>query len=434
MSLYFETNLGKMFLGNSLDILKAIPKNSIDTVITDPPYGLSSHNEKIIREIMLKWLQGEEDYIPVKKKGFMGKTWDSFVPPPALWREVYQVMKPGATILVFAGSRTYDLMTLSLRLAGFEIKDTLMWLYGSGFPKAQDISKMIDKKLNAKRKVVSTYTTHDITKNGYNSKKGTIEIKETIPATSEAVQWNGWKTHGLKPAYEPIIMAMKPNENGYVENALKWNVSGLNIKDTRIGTAILDSCVSGKNALMGGLRGGDNTSSGYLTKERQGRFPTNILLDKEVAEMLDKQSGILKSGKMKQHIEGGLFNVYGKQYPREVETIGDEGGASRFYKKINYSEEDLRFFYCAKANKKERKLGIQKGKNNTHPTIKPLKLIEYLCKITMTPDKGIVLDPFLGSGTTAIACEILGRQWVGIEISKEYCEIAKKRIKATTII
>ena len=152
---FFETENGILYCADSMDILREIQENVFDAVITDPPYGLSDHTEKTIREVLSKWLSGEEDYIP-KKKGFMGKSWDAFVPPPALWNEVYRVMKPGATILAFAGTRTYDLMTISLRLAGFEIKDTLMWLRGGSFPKAQDLSKMIDKKLGKGRLLVDS--------------------------------------------------------------------------------------------------------------------------------------------------------------------------------------------------------------------------------------------------------------------------------------
>jgi site-specific DNA-methyltransferase (adenine-specific) len=342
--IYPDDFINKVITGDCMEILKQIPDNSIDTVITDPPYGLSDHNEKLIRTTLSKWLNGEEDYIP-KTKGFMNKSWDAFVPPPAVWKEIFRVMKPGATILVFAGSRTYDLMTISLRLAGFEIKDTLMWLYGSGFAKATDISKQIDKKENEKAKL-----------------------------------WNGYKSHGLKPAYEPIIMAIKPNDGSYAENALKWGVAGLNIDGSRV------------------------------NETPQGRFPANVIIDEETAKMIDQQSS----------------------------------WASRF-------------FYCAKASKNEREFGLDdlpykigggmKGtetqtlltgsgnirnnlRKNHHPTVKPLKLIEYLCKLTKTPTGGIVLDPFAGSGTTAMACIITNRPFILIEKDPEYSLIAQKRIEA----
>ena len=367
--------LNHIYLGDSLKILKTFPDNSIDTVITDPPYGLSNHSEKVIRNVLSHWLNGEDDYIP-KAKGFMGKSWDAFVPPPRLWKEVFRVMKPGATALVFAGARTQDLMSMSLRLAGFEIKDTLMWLYGSGFPKATDISKQLDKMFGAKRKIGANYKKNNAVE--YVDRKEEVGY-ETIPATPEAKLWDGYKSHNLKPAYEPIILAIKPNEESYVQNALKWGVAGLNIDGGRIKTS--------------------------------GRFPANILLDEEAAKMLDKQSSVKGNG------------------------------ASRF-------------FYVAKASKRERNMGLdgfrqttindgrkksidnpyQRGKTprlNGHPTVKPLKLMEYLVKLTKMPnDNQIYLDPFLGSGTTAMACKKLNRNWVGIELDTEYVKIAKARIKA----
>jgi site-specific DNA-methyltransferase (adenine-specific) len=375
--IYPDDFINKVITGDCMEILKQIPDNSIDTVITDPPYGLSDHNEKLVRKTLLKWLNGEEDYTP-KTKGFMNKSWDAFVPPPAVWKEIFRVMKPGATILVFAGSRTYDLMTISLRLAGFEIKDTLMWLYGSGFAKATDISKQIDKKENEKAKL-----------------------------------WNGYKSHGLKPAYEPIIMAIKPNDGSYAENALKWGVAGLNIDGSRV------------------------------NETPQGRFPANVIIDEETAKMIDQQSGITRSRPdyRTNEVKPSLITFKNKRRPS---LYNDMGGASRF-------------FYCAKASKNEREFGLDdlpykigggmKGtetqtlltgsgnirnnlRKNHHPTVKPLKLIEYLCKLTKTPTGGIVLDPFAGSGTTAMACIITNRPFILIEKDPEYSLIAQKRIEA----
>jgi len=411
--------INKVITGDCMEILKKIPDNSIDTVITDPPYGLSDHPEPTIRKTLSKWLNGEDDYIP-KTKGFMNKSWDAFVPPPAVWKEVFRVMKPGATILVFAGSRTYDLMTISLRLAGFEIKDTLMWLYGSGFPKATDISNQIEK----------------------------IEKQQ-------AELWKGYKTHGLKPAYEPIIMAIKPNDDSYAENALKWGVAGLNIDNARI-----EYQNSKDKQLVTSPRPNTNHQNNpvalsfpkqYKKIEKgkpQGRFPANVIIDEETAKMIDQQSGITKSklrpptGKKRQKaVTYNIKNV-------DIYTRGHEdvGGASRF-------------FYCAKASKNERELGLDdlpykigggikatqdqslltssgnirnNLRKNHHPTVKPLKLIEYLCKLTKTPTGGIVLDPFAGSGTTGIACIKTNRLFILIEKDPDYSIIAQKRIEAIT--
>jgi DNA modification methylase len=501
--------VNQIIQGDALDVLKVFPDNTIDTVLTDPPYGLSNHFEKVIRKVFSEWLNGNDSYIP-ECRGFMGKSWDAFVPPPALWREVYRVMKPGGTILCFAGSRTQDLMAMSLRLAGFEIKDTILWLYGQGFPKSLDISKAIDKlnykwkenltkfgnyvkeqrikgglskkdveknlgtntaiswwegrnycgkfivqlpdkknyqKLKelldlddrfdylieweeAKREVIGTHYS-GIGKAFNNGEwgSGKDEVEDTIPATPEAKQWEGYGT-SLKPSYEPIILAIKPNEGSYAENALKYEVAGLNIDEGRIS-------YNGEKPNVGG-RGKHTRGDGYgykplgenIQANKKGRFPANTLLEctcDEVIDgkhtntectcyMLDEQSGILKSGKLLSgHKQGkGMFGKIGGD--KIINNYGgNTGGASRF-------------FFCAKASRSERNMGKIA---NLHPTVKPLSLIEYLVKLTSMPNPDqIYLDPFLGSGTTAMACKKLGKKWIGIELLKEYVEIAEKRINA----
>ena len=386
---YPDDFIDQVILGDSLEVLKQIPDNSVDTIITDPPYGLSNHSEKLIRETLSKWLSGEEEYVP-HGKGFMGKSWDSFVPPPALWKECFRVMKPGGTILVFAGPRSYDLMTMSLRLAGFEIKDTLMWVYSTGFPKSLNIGKSIDKLLGNEREIVGPGKPH-VSGEGKNN--------------SWNNEWEGYGT-SLKPAYEPIIMAMKPLDGTYAENALKWGVAGLNIDEARIET----------NEDLSIERTGDrkldtkNQGWGFkaVSRGNQGRFPANILLDEVSAEMLDEQS-----------------------------------------------DNASRFFYVAKADTSERDAGLEERekqdvkvtnyyglprddgsireipqKRNNHPTVKPIDLMGYLVKLTKMPNPNqIYLDPFLGSGTTAIAVVLNRRHFIGIEKEPEYVEIAKARIE-----
>jgi site-specific DNA-methyltransferase (adenine-specific) len=445
----------KIICGDVLGVLKEFPDNSIDTVITDPPYGLSNHPEKLIREVTLKWLSGEEDYTP-KTKGFMGKSWDAFVPPPALWKEVYRVMKPGGTILCFAGSRTQDLMAISLRLAGFEIKDTIMWLYGQGFPKSTDISKQIDKKFGKQIENNAEFTEFskqtDTTKHIkrflkcklcnkllYGQDCCSCKWRKYRGQTPEAKQWEGYGT-ALKPSYEPIILAIKPNDGSYAENALKWGVAGLNIDGGRIETKEI------LNAEYGQPSGSGCYNWNKVKKKvekvgrvnTKGRFPANTILSCECDEviegkhtnpecpcyMLDKQSGIRKSGYMspllhkrnktkgKYQSPNGIYGIYNNTIL--LETYGDKGGASRF-------------FYCAKASKSERNMG---GVVNKHPTVKSLALLEYLVKLTSMPNPDqIYLDPFLGSGTTAMACEKLNKNWIGIEKEEEYCQLAQKRIE-----
>ena len=592
----------KLIQGDSNEELYKI--TGVDTIITDPPYGLS----------------------------FMGKKWDYDVPSVQFWKIALASCKPGATALVFAGSRTCHRMAVSMEDAGWELKDTIMWLYGSGFPKATDISKQLDKmngrepqqyeelgkylrekrgtrpqkdisklfpsktggltgclsnwelganvptkvqwvilkqELNlddrfdelidregAKRKVVGK---QEKAMSGWSADGSTkfIDRDITLSKTPEAKLWNGWKSHGLKPAYEPIIVAMKPNDGTYANNALKHGVSGLNIDGGRIGTETIKT--SGgrtpeeqedkkKQGLMGRLK-----STEALNTEHTGRFPANIILDEEAGEMLDEQSGDRKSSmtpsKTDRKWKQGEDSIF---HGQASTSYTDKGGASRF-------------FYCAKSSKRERNEGLdstltvkynsgickeenmavvqllkkatydteivsfnidESGENimglchrdslstiltgtnktielktlnslqhfitngfiqganfevkiggnpaesveslskylknitngktesalgvsravlkmlslikekenwkpltNIHSTVKPLALMEYLVKLTATPTGGKVLDPFMGSGTTGIACKNQGRDFIGIEKDEEYFEIAKARLK-----
>jgi len=383
--------------GDCLDVMRKLKDNSIDTIITDPPYGLS----------------------------FMGKKWDYDVPDIETWEECLRVLKPGGTALIFAGSRTQHRMAVNVEDAGFILKDCIMWLYGSGFPKATDISKQIDKNIGVKREVVCTQPAGSgPLKNGHTNVSGggfigderSPELKITKPASLEARRWDGWKSHGLKPAYEPILVAAKPNDGTYANNALEWGVSGLNIDGGRIET---DEKLNG-GAYSGGQRceGDWKDHSGFKNdqlkgefEQPKGRFPANVILDEESAHLLDKQKPFTSqtgNRKKKIRVEGELINTPFTRSVAAPEYL-DSGGPSRF-------------FYCAKTSKKER------GEGNNHPTVKPLKLIEYLCTLTKTPMGGIVLDPFAGSGTTGLAALNTGRPFILIEKEKDYYEIIKKRL------
>ena len=383
--------LNRIYNEDCLEGVKLLDDKSIDNIVTDPPYEL----------------------------GFMGKKWDStgIAYNVELWQECLRVLKPGGHLLAFGGTRTYHRMACAIEDAGFEIRDCIQWLYGSGFPKSHDISKAIDKKLGAEREVISrkkklqSYGYEGNNVYGGDVDRGGIQ-EITAPATPEAREWDGWGT-ALKPANEPIVLARKPiSEKTIADNVLKWGTGGLNIDGCRVGTEVRN------NPQAGFIRRGRTDEEVFLgadknrpegTVEVTGRFPANVILDEEAGKLLDEQTGILKSGKMKQHIEGGMYNVYGKMYPRDVETIGDSGGASRF-------------FYCAKASKKER------GEGNNHPTVKPVSLIKYLVTLVTPPD-GVCLDPFMGSGTTAIACINTNRNYIGFELDKHYCDIANERIQ-----
>jgi site-specific DNA-methyltransferase (adenine-specific) len=397
-----ENFIDQVTLGDSLEVLREIPDNSVDTIITDPPYGLSNHSEKLIRETLLKWLSGEEEYVP-QGKGFMGKSWDSFVPPPALWKECFRVMKPGGIILVFAGPRSYDLMTISLRLAGFEIKDTLMWIYSTGFPKSLNIGKSIDKLLGNEREIVGPGKPHVSGEGKNNSWNSGYKMNYVI--TRGHNEWEGYGT-SLKPAYEPIIMAMKPLDGTYAENALKWGVAGLNIDETRIET----------NEDLSIERTGDrkldtkNQGWGFkaVSRGNQGRFPANILLDEVSAEILDNQSD-------------GASRFF---YVAKADTFERDAGLEEREK------QDVKVTNYYGLPREDGSIREIPQRRNNHPTVKPIDLINFLVKLTKMPNPNqIYLDPFLGSGTTAIAVVLNRRHFIGIEKEPEYVEIARARIE-----
>ena len=351
-------------------------------------------------------------------------------------------------------------MTCAIEDAGFEIRDCIQWIYGSGFPKSHDISKAIDKKFGAEREVVGYSSNPNGNSQGYTGERysekrqtkfGIVQDQplKTAPSTNEAKQWDGWGT-ALKPANEPIVLARKPlSEKTVAENVLKWGTGGLNIDGCRIpaGENELKSTVRGTGIHKTGnerLTGWNRDDyDGTYTPNEAGRFPANVILDEEAAAMLDEQTGTLRSGFMKAghpYGQGDGQNVYGKLTGKtKSDTYGDSGGASRF-------------FYCAKASKKERNMGLEdvepttvddgrnkpidnpflRGKTprrNTHPTVKPVKLMEYLITL-VTPPNGIVLDPFFGSGTTGVAAVNLGFNYIGIELDEQYVEIARRRINA----
>lgn len=382
-----------LLLGNCLDRLKDLPDNSVDSVVTDPPYGLK----------------------------FMSKKWDYEVPSVEIWKEVLRVLKPGGHLLSFGGTRTYHRMVVNIEDAGFEIRDQIQWLYGSGFPKSHNISKAIDKKLGAKRVEGKLIRTDNNIKgssfNSDNSKKDRVEIRESFAATDLAKQWDGFGT-ALKPANEPICLARKPlSEKTIVDNVLKWGTGGINIDDCRVEAdqALIDH--SRKYSNYGESKGEKSYHGGVggqFSDATKGRFPANVILDEEAGQVLDEQSGISKStgGKTLGAAKGSIYGDYGKKLSTSAGGLGDKGGASRF-------------FYCAKASKKERNLGVD---NNNHPTVKPQKLMTYLCR-PITPPNGTVLDPFMGSGSTGVAALSEGFDFVGVEMSEEYMKIAKERIE-----
>lgn len=376
--------------GDCLRELKLLPDNSVDSIVTDPPYGLS----------------------------FMGKKWDYDVPTVEIWREALRVIKPGGHLLSFAGTRTYHRMACNIEDAGFEIRDQIMWLYGSGFPKSHDVSKAIDKAAGAEREVIGTVkrtgsrgNSETVHQSG-GDKSGVSSI--TAPATEAAKQWQGWDT-ALKPANEPIVVARKPLEAGLTvaANVMKWGTGALNIDESRIeGRERTDYGL--KNAKRNNVNayGADGSSADF--NSQAGRWPANVLLDEEAAKALDEQSGAV----------GGSPGVRKNGKSKNNSMSGDNlGHISHGYNEPKSGAS--RFFYVAKASKRER------GEGNVHPTVKPIALMEYLIKL-VTPENGTVLDPFLGSGTTLLAAIKNDFAYIGIEREADYVAIARARIKSAT--
>tara|TARA_R100000781_G_scaffold13235_1_gene11471 strand:+ start:3257 stop:4498 length:1242 start_codon:yes stop_codon:yes gene_type:complete len=392
--------------GNSLEELKKFPDNYFHSVVTDPPYGLS----------------------------FMGKKWDYDVPSVELWTEVFRVLKPGGYLLSFAGTRTQHRMAVNIEDAGFEIRDMIAWVYGSGFPKSHNIGKAVDKlQGNERESKIITGKVFTGSNNNINGEAGQYEVSK---GTSE---WEGWGT-ALKPALEPITMARKPFKTTVAENVLTNGVGGINIDGCRVGNEKIETS-NGDGFGMKGIYGtGINNNKGEI---RNGRFPANFIHDgsDEVTDLFpDTTSG--GGVKANKKTEWGFENNKPLSNSKTNYNI-DKGNASRF-------------FYCAKASKKDRneglddfedkklenhsatfKVRIENGvatntrtdteRKNNHPTVKPTDLMRYLVRL-VTPKNGIVLDCFMGSGSTGKACALEGFEFVGIDLDKDYCEIAKARI------
>ena len=430
----------KLLLGDCIDKLKELDDNSVDSIVTDPPYGLS----------------------------FMGKKWDYDVPSQEIWEECYRVLKPGGHLLSFAGSRTYHRMAVRIEDAGFEIRDQIMWIYGSGFPKSLNIGIQVDKKLGNQREVVGEKVRGDVQKakengagyladpaNRNNTKQFGYGTQTITKGNSE---WEGWGT-ALKPAHEPIVMARKPlSEKTVVDNVLEWGTGGINIDASRIGVDENDPnhrSIDNKNVHTTNFANNGNPRPDKIPNQEsqinpQGRFPANIIFDEEAGKILDEQTGELKSGDMPGKYKGwGKNGIYGSADNELEQTYyGDSGGASRF-------------FYCPKTSKTDRNEGLDdfedkeapkrddgqpygmntnkfrpdgserkpvQPKKNNHPTVKPTDLMLYLIRM-VTPKSGTTLDPFMGSGSTGKAAVRGGFDFVGIEREKEYMEIATARIQ-----
>jgi site-specific DNA-methyltransferase (adenine-specific) len=358
--------------GDCREVMAGMDECSVDSIVTDPPYGLS----------------------------FMGKGWDKGVPGVEFWVEALRVAKPGSHLLAFGGTRMVHRLAVAIEDAGWEIRDRIHWVYGSGFPKSHNISKAIDKAAGAEREAVGEYEVSRNLSGGswadlHGKPNGAKMHSITAPATPAAQQWDGWGT-ALKPAVEPIILARKPFKGTVAANVLEWGTGAINVDGCRVG----DEIVTINTWDNGAKPFGDGAGNPYTGRQQQGRFPANLIHDGS---------------------------------DEATEGMGDAS----------------RYFYCAKASKKDRDAGLDTepvvaggmsgrrdgsmGKvtysKNHHPTVKPTDLMAYLCRL-ITPPGGTILDPFNGSGSTGKAAVREGFNYIGCELDPEYVEIARARIAA----
>lgn len=415
----FKTENGTLIQGDNVEVMKMYQDNYFDNCISDFPYDLS----------------------------FMGRKWDTYdnfyewCKPRA--EQLLRIIKPGGYALIFGHHKSNHRMKCAFEDVGFKIVEEIDWVYASGFPKNQDISKQIDKKYNAEREIVGVSNRHNSRAFGegngdetYGAFKGGIPYI-TAPSTDLAKQWEGWKTSGLKPAKEVITVFQKPLDGTYVENIEKHGCGCMNIDACRVEFSDNDDPRIGKgykhNAKAGYEIGDnkDNQSGETQTLHNDlGRFPSNIIFDDVMGEILDKQSGERASGKSNNNAPKGESGNLTPLRRGTLVSRNDTGGASRFFLNIN-PEEQVPFMYCAKPSKKE------KGEYCKHVTVKPKALIKWLIKLT-TPINGKTIDITAGSGTHGVCCEELNKkgyniEWVNIELlnteKEPHFDIAKRRIQ-----
>jgi DNA modification methylase len=407
--------------GDNRLVLRATADNSVDSVVTDPPYALVSVVKRFGNDNAAP-AKGNEAFVRASK-GFMGKTWDTgeVSHDVEFWKEILRVLKPGGHLVTFGGTRTNHRQVCAIEDAGFEIRDMLAWLYGTGFPKSHDVSKGIDRAAGVEREKTPTVAMQrkgdvgEISKNVRCAICGKARASgnpcicpriEDVPVSDEAAQWEGWGT-ALKPAIEPICLARKPlSEKTVAANVLKWGTGAINVDGCRVGTE------STRRANHGGTgdptqwrtgNGGDFTSG-----SDQGRFPANVLHDgsDEVVSAFPSPHG---AGAAREEPGGGTYDgSTGIGFAKGGKGMGV--GLKGF--RIGDSGSAARFFYSAKASKRDRA-------GSKHPTVKPINPLRWLCRL-VTPPGGTVLDPFAGSGTTGEAALLEGFNCIMIERESEY--------------
>ena len=497
MKLYSEGEDYKLYQGNMLDMLDVIQPNSIDSIVTDPPYGLTSIVKRFGKDGSAPAKEGKDGSFARLSKGFMGKEWDGSGVEYNIdtWRKCYTVLKSGGYLVAFGGTRTFHRIACAIEDAGFEIRDTIMWLYGSGFPKSMNIAKGVESKLtmgSANSQKFKNLQGDKVQTGNWGLNKMAVEqgdkpnnydldghmrTTKVDYQTEEGKYWDGWGTC-LKPAYEPIIVARKPCEGSCVDNVLKYGVGGLNIDECRIDFISDEDYKITKNKnqhadfgtppMTNNVVYGDYSMVSPKNYSSTGRFPANVILtydDTDKDEVCGGMPDTVSTGGSGVASKNNSFkNIYNGGWLHDTDCVhlgglGDSGSAARY-------------FYCAKASKKDRDDGLenfeikntgelqggrQEGsagsimqnadggtrvnpyagtgapKKNTHPTVKPTELMQYLVRL-VTPRGGTVLDPFNGSGSTGKATLWENKErgaeykYIGIELTEEYLPITKARL------
>ena len=430
--------------GDCVELMRAMPECSVDSIVTDPPYGLEFMGkewDKLTRNQMLAE-EGSRERERINEYGnsYAGRrsklpdlgAQSKHAAESQAWheawaREALRVLKPGGHLLAFSATRTYHRMACAIEDAGFEIRDSIHWVYGSGFPKSLNVGKAIDKAAGAEREVVGSKRVSPKGISAAESRSATAagsfggeakDVPVTAPATEEARRWEGWGT-ALKPAHEPIVMARKPLSGTVASNVLAWGTGGLNIDGCRVGT---DDRFGGGSNGTSGFAAGYESGDGWQPGSPSGRWPANIVLDGAAAAALDQQ----------------------------------QEGADRYFTQADFGPEDWPFVYQAKPSKRERNAGLDglperewkeqgfrdnetthlspragagrtSANANHHPTVKPVALMRHLVRL-VTPPGGVVLDPFAGSGTTLVAAVLEGMNAIGCEMTDEYLPIIRGRV------
>lgn len=405
--------------GDSRDVLKTLADASIDSVVCDPPYALVSIGKRFGAENAAPAKSGKSGAYARASAGFMGQKWDTGETAfdPLFWVEVLRVLKPGGHLIAFSGTRTYHRLACAIEDAGFEMRDMIAWLYGSGFPKSHDVSKGIDKAAGATREVVARVRSDGKPTGQAGATFNACDVSQASgpPITDAARQWQGWGT-ALKPALEPIVLARKPLQGTVAANVLAHGTGALNIDASRIDAvgrparevaAFRDGVTYGGNALAGRVDGSLQTSKAVGTTDL-GRWPANVIHDgsEEVVGAFPETASGGGDKSRKGDTSGGIcYGTYGAPAPdvRDVDT----GSAARF-------------FYSSKADAADRC-------GSKHPTVKPVDLMAYLVRM-VTPPGGVTLDPFAGSGSTGMACLREGFDCILIEREAQYVADIHKRL------